>query len=467
MTILKNPPPVIGPNYCNVGKVIVIHERGDRLDGRLEGRMALRDLTDEMYQVGSVVLAVVSLIRLTAIPSEIGELLDNLPPTWSMGFGMDDSMDMDGGDLATEDPSLGPAETQQGVREWHGPLDSSSPKVNRHMRHFSSMRSQLQLYRAEHDLMHKVVRGSADLHPEIVQAFETFAQTNGQTAFYCLTRISNVSESRQREHASAILRQQEFLLKFLPNTASTLEFAYTSVSRGSSPILDRLATLENCVIAITNIHRIARTPAAIEELRLLCTARNISVVCCLWEWSHLAAISSASILLPETRSRLANALHVGKQAKSVVMFWPTVALGRNVGHLVAQSVDTKIVQAMEFIKGKSTTGYQGELGYQDWDKDATGTTGKQAQARMVEQVAAALPANLQLDVVYRTGKKAYRCDCVKGQCAEDCTCQCPRCNDNYVRAVGHRVNEAACHSFCPCKKVTVQEQLEPDVMHSQ
>jgi hypothetical protein len=264
---IRLPPNGISPNLGNVDQIQVILERFGTLSSSLASRPAIQNLLtvgNPTFMGPQDIITTINPTGFTTHPGEIAMFMQLFPNAHTQGLhtvqagayqGVDEEdkpVDLD--DLYEENNGAGNAT----LATWH----VFSPAVNGYLRTQSNIERERSFYSSSHTYME---RWRDTAMPNIKAAITRYMQTHGLTRSVGYRRISRGALGDVLKFNKSLQRQMEFVNQYLPAGSTLLELRKVSISRDGSAVVKLLAPLENALVVVSSIDRVARSTRGMES----------------------------------------------------------------------------------------------------------------------------------------------------------------------------------------------------------
>lgn len=277
------------------------------------------------------------------------------------------------------------------------------------------------------------------------------------TSCFALRRVSEGEIGQWNAYNTSLDRQQTFLSRFAPHDYQVKTLEFVSIARDGTGVISALQEMQDCLVIVTSIDRLARNPQAILQIRDIAPARNLHVLAFLFPPTTILEPSRIpNPIASHVQAKLSPLSPISCQSKSWPGCWPTFIAGPTVDPEVIPLVERRIHSAQDFISGFRISGYRGDpaITIPVAFKSGNGQRGMSAPVRAAlrGEVFTRCGNNRNADtvkVVLFEGDNASHCRCLLTQCDASCRCTCQaKCATNYKRVCS--TGGGGCGELCPC-----------------
>jgi hypothetical protein len=457
ISIVLNPPPVIGAQHVNVSEIVILAERTSSWDiPLLDRRMfteSIRAASANLMHPNDVI-SVVNMDRVTRNYLELPVVYGAWPNLWSQGLKtavaegtymvVDEDDEGETEDMEDDDEMVGDETT------WFQP--ANEPRTSRHVQIRATLAREHAFYRQCHEMMDVWNAPGATFRAML----QNYAQVNQLPRCYTYRRVSEGPVGGQSHLNLSLRRQQRFLDQIAPPNTGHLELAFVSIVRDGTGVVELLDTLSDALVLITSVDRLARNSTAMQQIWEIAERRNLHIIATLWLSTDMPALANIPYPFPlqqGSATELAHTSLLGVHGKTRLSFYPMLIAGPNLSNLAVPIVLNRISASQDFISGFQASAYRGDpkLAIPANQRSGNGVNGlTPAMRQNIMQTIQPLAPNCNISLVAYQGQNAISCGCVVGGCRRECQCRCQQtCLPNYNAIDGGIAN---CPLYCACTR---------------
>ncbi|OCF75755.1 hypothetical protein I204_03047 [Kwoniella mangroviensis CBS 8886] len=356
LTSLSRPPPVISPDFHNVGEIILLVENATNVTLPFHHRLMIHDLTDGLYKVDAGdIITCTNITRLTIHHEELKVLMKLDSQIQFQGLvEVGSSMgDRDDEVWSESDENL----CSQDLLRYHLLQDELLTSLTPFMEVRKIMSTEFRFYRGVHLMMDRLLDNLPNLSA-LHQSTNSFQKQHRIPRFLTLVRVSQGVKSPSCAFTASLQHQSAFLHLVAPHAQGSIALDNISIGRSNVRVMRELGKVSDCLVWITSIDRAARSMSSWYDVESICRSNNITLVSCFWPATTIIDLIKLPnpLLTQNTISKqlFLDSSHKAVDVKSLPSLFLCIIAGPLVDPAISQLAAERVRHAQTFIAGLST-----------------------------------------------------------------------------------------------------------------